>query len=135
MSSQVKVTLLGATLGLIANCFHLHSMYIIKVNPIAAGDTLIVRGLVQTLGFGLWSALAALFCKGPSSHNQVQESLLSTIGREWRVWTLAVFCCFAMAVVILLTFITIEMLPLCDFVVFAFTGPIFCMIFSYFILK
>ena len=41
MSAKIKV--LGVCLGLVANALHLHSMYIIKVSPIQAGDTLILR--------------------------------------------------------------------------------------------
>lgn len=134
---SAKVTLIGAALALIANGFHLHSMYVIKVNPIAPGDTLIMRAVVQTIVFGLWSAVSALRSKTStdpsSSYNS--SSLRESMVRDWKIWALAVVCCFGMAIVILLTFITIEMLPLCDFVVFSFTAPIFTMIFSYFILS
>ena len=132
---SAKVTLIGAALALIANGFHLHSMYVIKVNPIAPGDTLIMRAVVQTMVFGLWSAINALRSKANTDPSYSNTSVRESMVRDWKIWALAVVCCFGMAIVILLTFITIEMLPLCDFVVFSFTAPIFTMIFSYFILR
>ena len=127
--ASARVTLLGVGLGLVANAFHLHSMYVVNVSPIKPGDTLVLRALVQTGLFGLWSTLAFIQKKKyqpiDSSRRQV----------EWKAWIIAVVASLWMAIVVLLTFMAIEMMPLSDFVVFSFTAPIFTLITSYFMLR
>ena len=134
--SSARITLLGVGLGLVANALHLHSMYVVKMNPIKPGDTLILRALVQTGLFGLWSA-TAFFQKKRTSYQRLDSMPPRRLEEptNWKVWTIAVTASLWMAIVVLLTFMAIEMLPLCDFVVFSFTAPIFTLITSYFMLK
>ena len=83
MANRVQLTLLGLVLGLIANALHLHSMYLIKVNPIKAGDTLIMRALVQCALFGLWSTVARVI-------NRYDHQLTFIQLRSTRVYTIKV---------------------------------------------
>jgi len=145
MANRVQLTLLGLVLGLIANALHLHSMYVIKVNPIKAGDTLIMRALVQCALFGLWSTVARVINRLQlrrqplGSYEAVDEdrpqqiSLTQSFRDNWKEWVLAILSSFMQAICVLITFIGVYMMPLCDFVVFSFTTPVFTLVASYFI--
>ena len=46
---------------------------------------------------------------------------------SFKCWLSAVVCNIAMAVTLLLQFVSVKMLPLSDFVTFQFTAPVFAM--------
>jgi len=131
MSSPSKsstTTLIGAGLALLANGLHLCSMYLVKTHPISPGDTLIFRAVLTVLIFGVWSGLDVY----RSSRGYVH---LSEVETGWKIWMAVIICNLGMAVVVLLSFLALQMIPLSDFIVFSFTAPIFALITSYFIIR
>ena len=151
--------LLGIGLTLAANVLHLAASYLIKIKHLSPTDHLLSRAFTQTLTFGLWSFLSAIFSrhlgyqgKKQSHHYTVttdkSRSLLK-LSQCWerhklwyfsaaveddyasfKCWLSAVLCNIAMAVTLLLQFVSVKMLPLSDFVTFQFTAPVFAMIAS-----
>ena len=61
-TGQNSVTMLmGIGLTLAANVLHLAASYLIKIKHLSPTDHLLSRAFTQTLTFGLWSFLSAIF--------------------------------------------------------------------------
>jgi len=129
-----KSALLGAGLTMMANGLHLFSMYLVNTHPTTPGDIFLFRALLQILCFGLWSLVHSCVL-GKGCLNAPTNDPDARVATGWRLWALVIVCNIGIAVTILLVYIGLKMLPLSDFIVFAFTSPIFTLIASAFILK
>lgn len=114
-------------MALMANGLHLCSMYLVKTHPVLPGDNFLFRGFLQTAFFGLWSVIHR-FGKRKAPEEEEQK-----IG--FKLWFVATLTNLGMALVILICFIAIKLMPLSDFIVFAFTAPIFTLVTSAFVLR
>ena len=131
-------TLLGLFIAIVANFLHLHSMFIVKVNPIHPGDVLFLRGVVQTVGFGIVFLLQKCYNYKVSStaiYNNLESQQIEQPTMDVKFWITMTFCNIMVAATVILTFMAIDLLPLSDFTMLAFTTPIFTMVFSFIILK
>ena len=132
-------TLLGLFIAIVANFLHLHSMFIVKVNPIHPGDVLFLRGVVQTVGFGIVLLLQKCSNYKVSSTAAIYDNLesqqMDQPTMDVKFWITMTFCNILVAATVILTFMAIDLLPLSDFTMLAFTTPMFTMVFSFIILK
>ena len=132
-------TLLGLFIAIVANFLHLHSMFIVKVNPIHPGDVLFLRGVVQTVGFGIVLLLQKCSNYKVSSTAAIYDNLesqqMDQPTMDVKFWITMTFCNILVAATVILTFMAIDLLPLSDFTMLAFTTPMFTMLFSFIILK
>ena len=131
-------TLLGLFIAIVANFLHLHSMFIVKVNPIHPGDILFLRGVVQTVGFGIVLLLQKCYkykVSSTATYNNLESQQMEQATMDVKFWITMTFCNILVAATVILTFMAIDLLPLSDFTMLAFTTPIFTMVFSFIILK
>ena len=132
-------TLLGLFIAIVANFLHLHSMFIVKVNPIHPGDVLFLRGVVQTVGFGIVLLLQKCSNYKVSSteaiYNNLESQQMEQPTMDVKFWITMTFCNILVAATVILTFMAVDLLPLSDFTMLAFTTPMFTMLFSFIILK
>ena len=131
-------TLLGLFIAIVANFLHLHSMFIVKVNPIHPGDVLFLRGVVQTVGFGIVLLLQKCYkykVSSTATYNNLESQQMEQATMDVKFWITMTFCNILVAATVILTFMAIDLLPLSDFTMLAFTTPIFTMVFSFIILK
>jgi len=144
MNKGTKGALLGAGLTMAANGLHLISMYLVNTHPESPGDTFLFRAFLQILLFGVWSLVHVFLGKGCLNQRAVADEAAAAaeggnrvvrVARGWRLWALVLVTNVLIAVTILLSYIGLKMMPLSDFIVFAFTSPIFTLIASALILR
>ena len=136
--SHGSSTQLGLFIAIVANFLHLHSMFIVKVNPIHPGDVLFLRGVVQTVGFGIVLLLQKCYnykVSSTATYNNLESQQMEQPTMDVKFWITMTFCNIMVAATVILTFMAIDLLPLSDFTMLAFTTPIFTMVFSFIILK
>ena len=114
--------LLGIGATMLSNSFYLSSSYIIKDKNVVPGEITVFSAVVRMLIFGSWAAKVK--CQQIGTQNQDQT------GYSKRSWLFLIMGNLAIAVTILLSYISVQMMPLSDFIVFAFISPVFTLIFA-----
>ena len=114
--------LLGIGATMLSNSFYLSSSYIIKDKNVVPGEITVFSAVVRMLIFGSWAAKVK--CQQIGDQNQDQT------GYSKRSWLFLIMGNLAIAVTILLSYISVQMMPLSDFIVFAFISPVFTLIFA-----
>ena len=109
------------TLTLIANVLNLASGFIVKTNvKVHAGEVLSAKAVIQITVFGAWSILHFIKTRGREGRNRIsaKSTLAAILSNALLVYT-TLGC-----------FIGVELLPISDYVVFAFTTPIATLLFN-----
>ena len=114
--------LLGIGATLLCNCFYLSSSYLIKHKNVVPGEITVFSALLRFVIFGSWAA--KIKCQQMSDTNQEQPRYSK------RSWLFLIISNMAIAVAILLSYISVQLLPLSDFIVFAFISPVFTLIYT-----
>ena len=109
--------LLGIGATMLSNCFYLSTSYIIKNKNVAAGEITVFSAFLRILIFGTWATKVK--CEQTNEESQQQN------GYTRKAWLCLLTGNLAIAVTILLSYLCVTMMPLSDFIVFAFTSPVF----------
>jgi len=117
----MKNTAFGVGAVMVSNSCFLGNSFIIKHNPLTAGEIMITRSLLQLVIFG-----------AASIHKRKQEG---PPGYPWPTWFMVMAANLALTICQIMAYTAVKMLPLCDFVVLAFTSPVFALIASGIILR
>merc|ERR1711962_1704127 len=114
--------LLGIGLTMVCNGFYLSTSYFVKNRNVVAGEITVFSAFVRILIFGSWAAKVRF----ERTWDQRQPQPRYTAG----AWLSLIISNLAIAVTILLSYLCVTLLPLSDFIVFAFTAPVFTLAFT-----
>ena len=109
------------TLTLIANVLNLSSGFIVKTNGLVhAGEVLSAKAVIQITVFGAWSILHFIKTRDREDKKRVtaKSIIVAVLSNALLVFT-TLGC-----------FIGVELLPISDYVVFAFATPIATLLFN-----
>ena len=113
--------ILGVAATMLSNCFYLSTSYIVRNKDVSPGEVTVFSALLRCFIFGAWSA--KVFCQSHFNRSiQQRPSFGST------AWLSLASSNIAIAATILLSYVAVCMLPLSDFIVFAFTAPVFTLL-------
>jgi len=121
LTDGMRNTLFGIGAVMVSNSCFLGNSFIIKHNPLTAGEIMITRSLLQIVIFGM-------FCL----HKRKQEGPLLF---GWNTWFMVAAANFTLTICQIMAYTAVKMLPLCDFVVLAFTSPVFALVASGILLR
>ena len=121
LTAAMKNTLFGVGAVMVSNSCFLGNSFLIKHNPMTAGEIMIGRALMQVIIFGLFSAHKRKV-EGPPIFG-------------WPTWFMVAAANLTLTICQIMAYTAVKMLPLCDFVVLAFTSPVFALIASGIIIR
>ena len=123
MSSWSKNILLGSGSVIISNSCYLAVSYIAKHEPVSPGEIMATRSVLQVIIFG-----TIFMLRGIKMGN---EPLKFT----WKIWVAMALANLLLTFMQIMSFVTVKMLPLSDFIVLVFTSPVFTILCSACILR
>ena len=137
----IKGTLLGIFLAFLCNLVYLTTSILVKQYKLLSAEICFIRGILQVSVFAAVYAMINTWRKCVKSmkdedtkeqsrfHNQVSETL------DWKLTIVVCLCGISFAIMTLLAYIGVKLLPLSDFVVLGHTAPVFTLILSALILR
>ena len=140
-----KGILLGIFLAFLCNLVYLTTSILVKQYRLLSAEICFIRGILQV------SVFAAVYViinswrkcvkseKGEVTKEQSQQSLFGdqTSGtlETWKLTIIVCLCGISFAVMTLLAYIGVKLLPLSDFIVLGHTAPVFTLLLSALILR
>ena len=118
----LRNVLIAIIATVICNCVHLSSSFLShSTTTLSAGEALLVRAIVQIFVFAIWSGI---------HHQQNGWTKIKHISWFW-----AASASLILALITLMCYLGVKMMPVSDFIVVGFTSPVFTLILSAIILR
>ena len=139
-----KGKVLGIILTLFCDCAFLTTCTLVKVYNLKSAEVCFVRGILQISVFlFLYTSLKyCLKCSKTECDNQEDKhNNRNTNNRQhnkrfnWKLTIVMTFCSLSFGAMTLLSYISVKLIPLSDFVIFGHTAPVFTLILSAIILR
>ena len=116
-----RPVLLGISSTMMSNCFYLATSYLIKNKNIHPGEITVFSAFIRIVIFGSWASKVKY-------QQMVHEGQQQEYSRN--AWLCLVIGNLLIATTILFGYICLTLMPLSDYIVFAFTSPVSTLMFA-----